>query len=182
MVKRHDFEPFTVHVPPNIEYLFGYQYDKQWVAFFWDTKEHDSNQGYVFDGRTFKPMNILAWDTFFNHILIIVMNHERERGRARKKFEFGDSYIPSEYWLVLDRHKRYLYAAPRQSAEQSFNNVLQTNQPQPILNSSSLSNNLALAQELNHGSNGALQLINDMVHWLDKRIKLLSKNGHWPKL
>ena len=57
-------ELLTIHTPPNLERLLGYQLFNRWVAFFWGKKLDAHGFGYVFDGEVFSPINEMAWDTF----------------------------------------------------------------------------------------------------------------------
>lgn len=175
-------ELFTEHTPPNLDGLFGYRNSNRWVAFFWGRKIGGQIHGYVFDGKMFSPLNQLAWDTFFNHPLIVAMNYHRINGSAAKKFEFGDEHQPSQHWLVLDRRESRLYAASRTCARSH----LRTEKASATEQRSNFADNPSFIEKLYGqtatGSKGALEMIAEMTAWLDHRKAYLQQNGQWPML
>jgi hypothetical protein len=169
-------ELFTIHTPPNLERLLGYQQSKCWVGFFWGKKFDACGFGYVFDGEVFSPINEMAWDTFFSHPLIVAMNHQRIDGRAVKRFEFGDAHQSSQHWLLMDCSERRLYAASREDAMAQFGSTKSTvagQQPPP-------SYEKTIAGSGSQNAKGALQIILEMTAWLDKRKAALEQSGRWP--
>ncbi|RJQ74631.1 MAG: hypothetical protein C4519_16670 [Desulfobacteraceae bacterium] len=179
MREEHPIELFTEHTPPGLERIFGYRESRRWVAFFWGKKIDDIMLCYGFDGNTFNPLNQMAWDAFFNHTLIVAMNHKRENGGTQRRFEFGNEHLPSKYWLLLDRWERLLYAAEKEKALyylKTANDLASGKHSgfefDPLSMESDKFDYLR--------KNGALQMIGDMVQWLDKRKEKLIKTGRWP--
>jgi hypothetical protein len=179
---NHDIKLFSDHTPPSLERAFGYRGSRRWVAFFWGKKIGDYKLCYGFDGKSFNPVNPAAWDAFFGHALTVAMNHERENGHARKRFEFGDEHLTSDYWLLLNRRERKLYAARKDSALHYLRSV----------NDSTFEGQIGFGLDLFVSTewdmpdepikNGALQMIDDMVRWLDKRKEELIRAEQWPVL
>ena len=180
MPKTCDMELFTTHTPPGMEQLFGYRGHKQWVAFFWGKKIDHRTQGYCFDGEAFSPLNQLAWESFFNHLLVLAMNHQRIDGHATKRFEFGDEHQPSSHWLLLDRVERSLFAALKPCALDRLKSTAFSDANQP---GTTLSVPDALDPNVNPSAsetNKSLKMVAEMTAWLDDRKDWLAKNGQWP--
>ena len=169
-------ELLTIHTPPNLERLLGYQLFNRWVAFFWGKKLDAHGFGYVFDGEVFSPINEMAWDTFFSHPLMVAMNHQRIDGHAVKRFEFGDAHQPSKHWLLMDCSERRLYAVSRDGAMVQFSST------KPSVAGTYLPPSFEgpAAGYASQNSKGALQMIMEMTAWLDMRKADLEQKGQWP--
>lgn len=183
MQENSGIELFSEHTPPDLEQLFGYQYSKRWVAFFWGKIVNHRASGYCFDGETFNPLNALAWDTFFGHPLVVAMNHKRIKGYAVKRFDFGDMLQTSKHFLLLDRHQRRLHAAQKACAfEHLKKEMLSTNRGDILANFCPPRMLREPERRVRPTSKGALQMIADMTAWLDNRKVLLERAGQWPIL
>jgi hypothetical protein len=179
---NNEIELFAEHIPPNLEWLFGYQGSKRWVAFFWGAMVDRRASGYCFDGDVFNPLNTYAWDTFFSHSLIVAMNHKRIKGHAIKRFDFGDMLHTSRHYLLLDRLERLLHAAHKPIALEYLTREQVTNRghlPPDSHNPSIFRESVGQASP---SPTGALQKIAEMIAWLDDCMAMLEKMGHWPKL
>jgi hypothetical protein len=183
MPENNGIELFTEHTPPNLEQLFGYQYSRRWVVFFWGKLVARQAAGYCFDGEIFNPLNALAWDTFLGHPLMVAMNHKRINGHTVKRFEFGDALQTSKDCLLLDRRQRRLYAAQKPRALEHLKTELESAE---VGNSHSDSVRPPSFLESNGRISSAptcsLEMIAEMTTWLDNRMALLEKTDQWPKL
>jgi hypothetical protein len=183
MQVNNRIELFSEHTPPDIEQLFGYQHSKRWVAFFWGNLVNSRASGYCFDGEIFFPLNALAWDTFFGHPLVVAMNHERIKGYAVRRFEFGDMLQSSRDFLLLDRQQRRLHAAKKSCALKHLQmEMLSPNREDSPPYFRFPTNSGESKRRVLLKSKGALQMIADMTAWLDSRKVLLERTGQWPKL
>jgi hypothetical protein len=178
---NHSIKLFMENTPPKLERVFGYRGTRQWVTFFWGKKIDNHIMCYGFDGIAFNPVSHLAWDSFFSHELVVAMNHERDSGKSVKRFEFGDEYLTSDHWLLLDRWERLLYAARKDS----------------VLYLLKTANDLADQKHTHENAdptykgpddldlldrNGALEMVVEMLEWLDKQKERMIREGRWPIL
>jgi hypothetical protein len=164
--------------PPNIERVFGYDNYRRWVAFFW-SKQEDACLS--FDGYTYTHVSALAWDSFFSHQLIVALNHARDEVGLKKLYEFGDMHSSARHWLVLDRQTECLYVGRKTRVLDFFHKLIL--QP-PKENTGAGGQPIWMAENETTGSMscGRLEMINEMIQWMDHRLKTLKESGHWPRM
>jgi len=181
MNANHSIELFTENTPPNLERVFGYRGTRQWVTFFWGKKIDNHIMCYGFDGIAFNPVSHLAWDSFFSHELIVAMNHKRDNGNSIKRFEFGDEYLTSDHWLLLDRWERLLYAArkDRVLGHLKTANDFEYSRHSCVNADPSYTGPDDIDLPDRYGS---LEMVSDMLEWLDKRKARMVREGRWPVL
>ena len=164
--------------PPNIERVFGYDKYRRWVAFFW-SKQEDACLS--FDGHAYSHVSALAWDSFFSHQLVVALNHTRDEKGLKKLYEFGDMHIPARHWLVLDRQQSALYVGEKNDVLDFFHDLMH----QPPEQNGAVSGQPIWIAENEPGGNttvGRLEMINNMVQWMDRRLKSLRESGNWPNM
>jgi hypothetical protein len=164
--------------PPNIERVFGYDKYRRWVAFFW-SKQEDACLS--FDGYAYAHMSALAWDSFFSHQLTMARNHARDAGGLKKLYEFGDMHVSARHWLVLDRQHSTLFVGEKNKVIDFFHDLIRKipeNKDaiagQPIW--------MAENESSGNGLTGRLEMINNMIQWMDYRLKTLKEAGKWPRM
>jgi hypothetical protein len=164
--------------PPNIERVFGYDKYRQWVAFFWSKQE---NACLSFDGYAYTHISAMAWDAFFSHQLIVALNHARSDDGLKKLYEFGDMHAAARHWLVLDRQHSALFVGEKNNVLDFFHALIRQT---PEDNGAIAGQPIWMAENESVGSisSGRLEMINNMIQWMDHRLKTLKKAGKWPRI
>lgn len=164
--------------PPNIERVFGYDKYRRWVAFFW-SKQEDACLS--FDGYAYTHISALAWDSFFSHQLTVALNHLRDEGELIKLYEFGDSHVSARHWLVLDRQNSTLFVGEKNKVLDFFHDLIRKI---PDDRDAIAGQPIWMAENESSGSSttGRLEMINNMIQWMDYRLNALKEAGKWPRM
>jgi hypothetical protein len=164
--------------PPNIERVFGYDKYRRWVAFFW-SKQEDACLS--FDGYAYTPVSALAWDSFFGHQLTVALNHTRDEAGLKKLYEFGGMHVSACHWMVLDRQYSTLFVGEKNIVLDFFHDLIRKI---PEDNDAIAGQPIWMADNefSGGGSTGRLEMINNMIQWMDHRLKALKEAGTWPTM
>ena len=164
--------------PPNIERVFGYDKYRRWVAFFWSKRE---DACLCFDGYAYAHISALAWDSFFSHQLTVALNHTRDADGLKKIYEFGDMHVSARHWLVLDRQKSTLFVGEKNNVLDFFHDLIRKISE----DSDAIAGQPIWMAENDSGgssSTGRLEMINNMIQWMDHHLKALKEAGKWPRI
>jgi hypothetical protein len=164
--------------PPNIERIFGYDKYRRWVAFFW-SKQEDACLS--FDGYAYAQISALVWDSFFSHQLTMALNYTRDAGGLNKLYEFGDMHVSARHWLVLDRQDSTLFVGEKNDVLAFFRDLIRKI---PEDKDAIAGQPIWMAENESSGgsSTGRLEMINNMIQWMDHRLKALKEAGKWPRM
>ncbi len=180
MIQNFTLEPFLEPVPPHLSRLFGYKGAWRWVAFYWNKAEKGPRFPVHFDGHATGPVNLTAWEAFFNHRLVLAYNHRREDGYAIKRFEFGGERSPANHWLLLDRQKRCLYAGPESEVAKFVSIFMDQLPDHGSAENGDRSEKEPSSRKKKFDHQESVESLSDMIKWLDHRVAALESSGRWP--
>jgi hypothetical protein len=148
------------------------------VAFFWSKQE---DACFSFDGYAYAPISALAWDSFFGHQLTVSLNHKRDEAGLKKLYEFGDMYVSARHWLVLDRQHSILFVSEKNNAINFFHDLIRNTSED---NDAIAGQPIWMADKESSGSTSTrrLEMIHNMIQWMDHRLKALKEAGKWPRM
>ncbi len=177
---RHDngLKIYMKRLPPNFDRVFGYDRYQRWVALFWSKREDTCLS---FDGYAYAPVSALAWDSFFSHQLVVALNHARVEGGLKTLYEFGNALVAARHWLVLDRQHATLFVGEKNDVLDFFHGLIQQS-PGDTGAIAGQSIWMAENESVDSMATGRLEMINNMIQWMDLRVKTLKEAGEWPRM